>query len=72
VKTRCLPATLAIAGASLCAAQSATAQKGTVTVCIEPYQSVLLGVRPLVSEMFASIGVSVDWQEVWRCGAIVA
>ena len=53
-------------------AQSATAQKGTVTVCIEPYQSVLLGVRPLVSEMFASIGVSVDWQEVWRCGAIVA
>ena len=42
------------------------------TVCIEPYQSVLLGVRPLVSEMFASIGVSVDWQEVWRCGAIVA
>jgi len=35
-----------------------------VTVCIEPYQSVPLGVRPLVSEMFASIGVSVDWR-VW-------
>ena len=54
---------LAMAGASLCAGQRATVQKATVTICIDPDPHVLMGVRPLASAMFASIGVKIDWRE---------
>src|ERR1022692_837572 len=61
MKTTRLVAMLAMAGASLFAGQSAATQKATVTVCMEPDQHVLMGVRPLASAMFASIGVRIDW-----------
>ena len=67
MKTTRLAAMLAMAGASLCAGQSAAAQKATVTVCMEPDPLVLMGVRPLASAMFASIGVRIDWRERDSC-----
>src|ERR1035441_1563634 len=67
MKTTRLVAMLAMAGASLCAGQSAATQKATVTVCMEPDQHVLMGVRPLASAMFASIGVRIAWHERDSC-----
>src|ERR1022692_4940389 len=69
MKTTRLVAMLAMAGASLFAGQSAAPQKATVTVCMEPDQHVLMGVRPLASAMFASIGVRIDWRERDSCPA---
>jgi hypothetical protein len=66
MKTTSLVAMLAMAGASVCAGQSA-AQEVTVTVCIDPDPDVLRGVRPLASKMFASIGVGIDWHERDSC-----
>ena len=71
MKTTRLVAMLAMAGASLCAGQSAATQKATVTVCMEPDQHVLMGVRPLASAMFASIGVRIAWHELDSCPAEV-
>jgi Zn-dependent protease with chaperone function len=59
----------AMAGAGLCAGQSETAPKSSVTVCMEPGQHVLMGVRPLASAMFARIGVRIDWREPDSCPA---
>lgn len=67
MKTKRLAAMLAMAGASLYAAQGAATQKATVTVCMEPDPHVLMGVRPLASAMFASIGVRIDWREPDSC-----
>jgi hypothetical protein len=67
MKTNGLAAICAMAGTSLCVGQSATAQKASVTVCMEPNPSVLMGVRPLASAMFASIGVRIDWHERHSC-----
>jgi hypothetical protein len=67
MKTTRLLAMLAMAGANLCAGQNAAAQEATVTVCLEPDPVVLMGVRPLVSKMFASIGVRVDWHDRDSC-----
>jgi len=72
MKTKRLAAMMALAGASLCAGQSAPAQKATVTVCMEPAPHVLMGVRPLASAMFASIGVRIDWRELDSCPAGVS
>jgi hypothetical protein len=58
---------LAMAGARLCAGQDAPVQAGTVTVCLEPDPVALMGVRPLASKMFASIGVRVDWHDRDSC-----
>src|ERR1039457_2402642 len=69
MKTTRLVAMLAMAGASLYAGQSAATQKATVTVCMEPDQQVLMGVRPLASAMFASIGVRIAWHELDSCPA---
>ncbi len=66
MKTTHLVAMVAIAGASLCAGQSGTAQKATVTVCIESGPHVV-GVQPLASKMFASIGVRIDWRARNSC-----
>ena len=57
----------AMAGASLCAGQSAAGQQATVIVCIDPDPHVLMGVRPLTSKMFASIGVRIDWRDQDFC-----
>jgi hypothetical protein len=63
----------AVAGASLWA-ESEPKQKATVTVCIESDPHILTGTLPWASEMFAAIGVRIDWRE-HRCpvgvGAIV-
>jgi hypothetical protein len=67
MKTTRLVAMVAMAGASLCAGQSAAVQKATVTICLEPDPLVLMGVRPLVSKMFASIAVRVDWHDRDSC-----
>lgn len=67
MKTTRLVAMVAMTGASLCAGQSAAAQKATVTICIDPDPLVLMGVRPLVSKMFASIAVRVDWHDRDSC-----
>jgi hypothetical protein len=67
MKTKRLAAMLAIWGASLCAAQDASTQKATVTVCMKPDQQVLMGVRPMASTMFARIGVRIDWHEADSC-----
>jgi hypothetical protein len=67
MKTTRLVAMVAMAGASLCAGQNATAQKATVTVCIESDPNVLMGVRPLASKMFATIGVRIDWRVLRSC-----
>jgi hypothetical protein len=67
MKTTPLVAMVAMAGASLCAGQSAAVQKATVTICLEPDPLVLMGVRPLVSKMFASIAVRVDWHDRDSC-----
>jgi len=67
MKTKCFAAMLAMAGAGLFAGQRTTAQKATVTVCMDPAPQVLMGVRPLASAMFASIGVRVDWRERDSC-----
>jgi len=69
MKTKRLAAMLAMAGASHCAGQSATAQKATVVVCMDPAPQVLMGVRPQASAMFASIGVRIDWRERDPCPA---
>jgi hypothetical protein len=69
MKTKCLAAMVAITGASLFAGQRATAQKATVSVCMDPDPHVLMGVRPLASAMFASIGVRIDWREQNSCPA---
>jgi hypothetical protein len=72
MKTKRLAAMLvmsAIGAASLCAGQSAAAQKATVTVCMDSDPHVLMGVRPLASAMFASIGVGIDWREPDSCPA---
>ena len=42
-------------------------QKATVTVCMDPDPQVLMGVRPLASKMFASIGVRIDWHDRDSC-----
>jgi len=57
----------AMAGASLWARQSVAAPQATVTVCIESDPHVLMGVRPLASEMFANIGVRIDWRKPDSC-----
>jgi len=67
MKTTRLVAMVAMTGASLCAGQSAAVQKATVTICLEPDPLVLMGVRPLVSKMFASIAVRVDWHDLDSC-----
>jgi len=67
MKTTRLVAMVAMAGASLCAGQSAAVQKATVTVCIDPDPQVLMGVRPLASTMFARIGVRIDWHDRDSC-----
>jgi len=54
-------------GTSLCTGQTAAVQKATVTVCIDPDPQVLMGVRPLASKMFASIGVKIDWHDRDSC-----
>jgi hypothetical protein len=69
MKTKCLAAMVVMAGASLCAGQPAMAQKATVTVCMDPDPQVLMGVRPLASAMFTSIGVRIDWHEQDFCPA---
>jgi len=69
MKTKCLAAMVAMTGASLIAGQRATAQKADVTVCMDPDPHVLMGVRPLASGMFASIGVRIDWRERGSCPA---
>ena len=67
MKTTRLVATVAMVGASLCAGQNPAVQKGTVTVCIDPDPQVMMGVRPLASKMFASIGVKIDWHDRDSC-----
>ena len=67
MKTTHLVGMVIMTGASLCAGQSAVVQKTTVIVCLEPDPRVLLGVRPLASKMFASIGVRIDWREPASC-----
>ena len=67
MKTTRLLAMVAMTGASLCAGQSATVQKAAVTVCIDPDPHVLMGVRPLASAMFASIGVRIGWRDRDSC-----
>ena len=67
MKTTCLVAMVAVTGASLCAGQSATVQKATVTICMDPDPHVLMGVRPVASAMFASIGVRIDWHDRDSC-----
>jgi hypothetical protein len=57
----------AMAGASLCAGQSAAAQEATVTICSESDPHVLMGVQQLASKMFASIRVRIDWRERDSC-----
>jgi hypothetical protein len=69
MNTKCLATMLAMAGVSLSAQQSAPAQKATVTVCMNTDQRALMGVRPLASSMFASIGVRIDWREGHSCPA---
>jgi hypothetical protein len=69
MKTTLLVVMAAMTGASLCAGQSAAGQKATVTVCIDPDPHVLMGVRPMASAMFASIGVKIDWHERDSCPA---
>jgi hypothetical protein len=71
MKIECLAAMLAMAGASLCAGQSAATQKATVNVCMETDPYILMGVRPLASAMFASIGVRIAWHELDSCPAEV-
>jgi len=58
-----LVAMVAMVGETLCAGQSAAVEKAIVTVCIDPDPQVLMGVRPLASKMFASIGVRIDWHD---------
>jgi hypothetical protein len=67
MKTKRLAAMLAMAGATLCAGERVTAQKATVTVCMDVDQHVLMGVRPLASAMFAGIGIGIDWREPDSC-----
>ena len=62
-----LTAMLAMAGANLCAGQSATAQKANVTICMDLAPQVLMDVRRLASAMFAGIGVRIDWRERDSC-----
>ena len=69
MKTTRLVAMAAVAGASLCAGQSAEVPQATVTVCMESDPHVLTGVQPLASEMFASIGVRIDWRDRKSCPA---
>ena len=38
-------------------------------VCMDPDRHVLMGVRPLASAMFASIGLRIDWRERDSCPA---
>src|ERR1017187_7689272 len=71
MKTTRLVAMLAMAGASLFAGQSAAPQKATVNVCMENAPYILIGVRPLASAMFASIGVRIAWHELDSCPAEV-
>ena len=71
MKTTRLVAMLAMAGASLFAGQSAAPQKATVNVCMETDPYILIGVRPLASAMFASIGVRIAWHELDSCPAEV-
>jgi hypothetical protein len=59
----------AMAGASLWARQSVPAPRATVTVCIESDPHVPMGTRGWASEMFASIGVRIDWHEWNSCPA---
>jgi hypothetical protein len=63
--TKCLAVMFAIT--SFGAAQSAPSQKPAVIVCIEPEPEVRMGVLPLASAMFASIGVKLDWHESDSC-----
>ena len=60
-------ALLAMAGVGLGASRIPAAQKATVTVCMEPNVSVLMGVKPMASAMFARIGVRIDWRELDAC-----
>ncbi len=69
MKTKHLAAMLAVAGATVCAGQSAAAQKARVIVCMKPDQSVLMGVRPWASSMFARIGVRIEWRDSCPVGA---
>jgi hypothetical protein len=55
--------TAAMAVASVWADQSTTVQQATVTVCIDSDPHIPAGTLPLTSEMFARIGVRIDWRE---------
>jgi hypothetical protein len=57
----------AMAGATLCARQKVAAPQATVTVCMESDPHVPMGTRGWASEMFASIGVRIDWREWDSC-----
>lgn len=65
----------AVAGASLSAGENAAAPEATVIVCMETDRNIPGGTRELASEMFASIGVRIDWRKSPSCpvgaGAIV-
>ena len=67
MKTTRSVAMLAVVGANLCSGQSATAPEGTAIVCIPSNPSIQMGVRPLASAMFATIGVKLDWRERDSC-----
>jgi hypothetical protein len=67
--------TAAMAVASVWADQSTTVQQATVIVCIDSDPHIPVGTLPLASEMFARIGVRIDWRERFcpvGVGAIVA
>lgn len=51
----------AVAGASLWA-ESAPMQRATVVVCIESDPNIMRGTLQLASEIFAGIGVRIDWR----------
>jgi hypothetical protein len=60
-------AMMALTGATLLGRPGPAADEGSVTVCMEPDPHVMMGVRPLASAMFASIGVKIDWREPESC-----
>jgi hypothetical protein len=69
MKITSVVAMAAMAGASLWARQGEAAPQATVTVCMESDPHVPMGTRGWASEMFASIGVRIDWHEWNSCPA---
>jgi hypothetical protein len=59
----------AMAGASLWARHRAAPPQATMTICMESEPHVPMGTRGWVSEMFASIGMKIDWREWDSCPA---